>query len=209
MTQGALYAPSEFKTVAKQIAGYVQETRPLGERMRITIERQMAIFACVVVLRGPTSPDAIFSRVWTVVVKALDRVSSSWTWPHVQKKGGEVIAPSFADFYASAAVIGERHVLRISTARFQGGPRPVLGGFAKPVFQIVSMRVSTSTRSRVSANKMRCLNGAFLSAVTTAKKIASSACNTIGLGQYCPSIEPRTYRDRWRHSANFTMRGAA
>ena len=93
------------------------------------------IAALIQFLIGAGNPTAIFRRVWSIVVDAVEGMANG-ARPHIGKKVGERLNPSGADYNAAPAVVGVfLAVLRV-TAPLHLRPTGHGGCVCHPVLQL-------------------------------------------------------------------------
>lgn len=108
--------------------------RPGFEHHRLTVERDKSCAGPVAGLLVSRRPPAVFGRVISIVVDAVNR-KANWLFPHVSQEVGKAIgaAPSLANFDAAAAVSVKNLVRRVSATVVHGGPYSVGRGLCHAV----------------------------------------------------------------------------
>ncbi len=89
--------------------------------------------ALIAVLFALGCPSAIFRRVRSIVVDAVQGHILRWTGTHIGKKGCKVIDPTVADSDTSATPIGVSFMLLVEASGFHVPPDSVFGGLCHAV----------------------------------------------------------------------------
>lgn len=117
------------------------------------------------------SPAAVFGRVWTIVVNAVDGMMGRWAHAHVGNEIRETF-PSITNRYAASAISFVRTVCGYAASATHCFPNFVFGcvGFAvcKPVFPS-EFGSETSARTRVAVSQGATGKETFSSAIAAAK----------------------------------------
>jgi hypothetical protein len=116
--------------------GFLSDTKflsPARQGLSLTVIRQHAVDAQVVLLLLARCPATIIRTIVAVAVNAIQAVRWAGLWPHVLEEGDERIAPAVADGNAAAPIIRVRTVCGVVASFLHSLPRLIFGALVHPV----------------------------------------------------------------------------
>lgn len=173
----------------------------MSEQLRMPSLHRIATALCyailarparVVVLHNASRPSHVAGFVVAVIVDAVKRQFRRWPLADVCEEGGKTLAPTFANLNASPAVIAERFLLLIVTARFHALPQLIFGAGAHAVFAETKKILASTRRRRAdsqSANEHISLYAAHASAREKPQAVLMRC-----FGQHGPVTDNRPWR---------------
>lgn len=153
-----LCGPAVAETRRQRGLFQADDRRPLSDALRDSTVGDEHVRPRVSLLRDLDRPDAIFWRVRTLVVLALNRMKSAWPGTHVCEESLERCFPSLAYRDASAAVVLIALLFLIAAPLVQVCPNPVLPRLAHPVREVSShenLDLEASARFRMTVSQMQ------------------------------------------------------
>lgn len=94
----------------------------LRQREALALVDHVDALACVVALGSTRSPATIVWCVITICIDAIQGITAR-SWPHVAKKGREVVQPRCVHLDTTPAVMAEVWKVGVVTPAFRGPPR--------------------------------------------------------------------------------------
>jgi hypothetical protein len=133
---------------------------PLGHCLSSSVECHPSVVSFIVVLLLQCNPSAIFRRIRTIIVNAIQFGLRKGPISHICIKCRERIAPSFANVNASSAIIAVGMCVWIVAPLFHRMPYVIDGAVGKSMFFTVVATVDpiisleTSTTSRITSTQV-------------------------------------------------------
>lgn len=149
----------------------------------MSIKFNPTVASLIICLFFPRCPTAVFGRVWTVIVNAVEGVFWRRALPHIGYKVLKFL-PTLTDPNSATAIIFKRFHFWIATTITHCPPNIINWRMRK------SMLAFTTTR--LMRAKPRPENNSFCTAITAAQKLAPTSMlmtTRFNLSQYRPTIE--------------------
>lgn len=147
------------------------------------------VVSLIPTLRRPSSPSAISRFVIPIIIYPVYLMFVCWSFSHVVKETFETVRPPFADYYASATVIGKSYVVRICTPRFHCSP-DIVSRCSSFAMHHVSSRcvfaIPASTTFRIpSLESVTCSTNIFPAIALACPKYLQPICINNSFVFYC------------------------
>ena len=158
------YTDTSLLLVASKQDGVQAKGRcEVFETVRASLPLNPHDIAAVASLGTPISPAAVLGAVVAIVVDAINAVAR-WAWPHIYKKGLEVVSPPVTHNDATTPICGESLAVAIVATGFRTTPRAIFSrmGPRMPVADSSCAQhfsAQTTTATAPTTPKGRTVNG--------------------------------------------------
>lgn len=102
---GGVFAPSSGKSASDRRFRYSDFFRPVGYVHRSSVGFNEPHASSIAALCFPVCPNTVAGFVSNITFDSFNR-KPGWAFPHVSKEVGKAVAPSFANAYSPASIVG-------------------------------------------------------------------------------------------------------
>lgn len=166
--------PAASKASKEEVSMYSESSRPVCNRQRQSVVREVSRCAFIVRLLLGCLPATVIRLVIAIVINASDRVFLSRLCSHVIEEVRKGFQPSRANSYSSPAIVGKRWVVVFVATKPHLLPASVFARSSGCVFGCMPMSPVSASRTARSASpepERDSSNDRFSSALTSAEPV--------------------------------------